>query len=143
MYNKEKIGEVLQYLIQIINKYEFLKNQVMIAKKWQQGPHVQMIYSLEKENLNLMDDVLQRIAEYLRIHQFIQMESYEKHMKLSQMVAQLEEYRGEISPLKQHLEVVNHKMNWNEIHTIFPLDVYMDVERGLSSFVCEIQSFRF
>lgn len=141
VYNKEAISEVLQYLVQIINECDFLKNQVMISKKWQMGPHVQIIYSLEKNSLNLMDDVLQRIEEYLKIHRFMQTESYEKHMELSQKVAQLEEYRGEISPLKQHLEIINNKMDWNEIHTIFLLDVYMEIERSLSSFVCETYNY--
>lgn len=141
VYNKNGINEVLRYLVQLINESDFLKNQVIISKKWHRGPHIEMLYPLKKETLYLMDNLMQKIKEYLRLHKFEQTESYEKYMKLSERLAQLEEYHGKTTPLRQHLEIENQRMNWNEIHTMFPLNTFIEVEINLSNFLCDTYDY--
>lgn len=141
VYNKNGINKTLKYLVQLINESDFLKKQVIISKKWHRGPHIEMLYALKKETLYLMDNLVQEVKQYLILHPFEQTESYEKYIKLSERLAQLEEYNGKIIPLRKHLEVVNQRMNWKELETIFPVNTFIEVQTNLSNFLCDTYSY--
>lgn len=142
VYNKNAINQVLLYLINTTNNVLFLKGQIIISKKWQLGPHIEMIYSVkDKKEKECIEDIILLLKQYLQKSEIEQEDTYKKYEILSHRIAELEDYKGAIGPLKRHLEVVNESFDWNGVNTIFPSETYKEIEQLLSDFVCETYSY--
>ena len=142
VYNKKMIQSLLQHIICSINDGHIQDSGITISKKWQKGPHIEVIIPGESSPDDKNAAFLRKAAEdFIGNNEIPQDESYEKYEKLSERVAILEGYKGSISPLNKHLEIVCEPFDWNSIDTIFPHDVYRDIEVTLSKFLFEAMPY--
>lgn len=144
VYNKEYINRVLLYIVETMNQLLFLEENISFSKKWQLGPHIEIVYPIKnEEEQQQITKAIQQIRNFLDGNSIDQDKSYEKHLVLSNKIAQLEGYEGEIRPLKKHLEVIDEMFNWNDVDTIFPIKTYKKIEFLLSDFFCHTYQYYF
>ena len=138
LYNKEKMDQMIFHIINSIRKLKKENCDAIIWKRWQHGPHIEVVISGSKKDTDDTINALHNaIDEFFKNVDIPQTESYEYYNELSKRVAILENYQGSIFPLRKHLEIVVDTLNFNDIDTIFPIDTYINIEKLASHFICE------